>query len=75
MKVTQTNGKITAIDVIEYPTTNSRDRQINAYAVPELVSQALAAQSANVDGVSGATYTTDGFETSLQSAINKLRQS
>ena len=72
VKITVNGSKITAVDVVDYPTTNGRDQEINSYAVPELVSQALSAQSAKVDGVSGATYTTEGFKASLQSAIDKM---
>jgi uncharacterized protein with FMN-binding domain len=71
VKITMSGSTIKSIDVIDYPQNNNRDVQINSYAVPELVSQALSAQSANVDGVSGATYTTNGFEQSLQSALSK----
>jgi uncharacterized protein with FMN-binding domain len=72
VKITVSGSKITAIDVVDYPENNSRDEEINSYAVPELVSEALSAQSADIDGVSGATYTSEGFEQSLQSAINKI---
>jgi uncharacterized protein with FMN-binding domain len=48
---------------------------IDQYAIPILESQALSAQSANIQGVSGASFTSAGFEQSLQSALLKLRQS
>ncbi|GAA1974955.1 FMN-binding protein [Catenulispora subtropica] len=69
--VTFTGKKITKIDVVEYPTESGRDREINSYAIPQLNQEAMAAQSANIDGVSGATYTAEGYVQSLQSAIDK----
>jgi uncharacterized protein with FMN-binding domain len=54
---------------------DSRSQSIDEYAIPILESQALSAQSANIQGVSGASYTSAGFERSLQSALLKLRQS
>jgi uncharacterized protein with FMN-binding domain len=54
---------------------DSRSQSIDEYAIPILESQALSAQSANIQGVSGASYTSAGFEQSLQSALLKLRKS
>lgn len=45
--------------------------QIASYAIPQLQQQAINAQSASLDGVSGASYTTEGFEQSLASALSK----
>jgi uncharacterized protein with FMN-binding domain len=59
------------VSVIEYPTSNGKDQQINARALPVLVQETLKAQSADVDMVSGATYTSDGYVTSLQSALDQ----
>ncbi len=64
-------GKITAADAVQYPNGNGRDQQINSYALPVLAREVLAAQNANIDLVSGATVTSDGYVTSLQSAIDK----
>jgi uncharacterized protein with FMN-binding domain len=69
--VTFSGKKITRIQVVEYPTETGRDQQINSYAIPQLNQQAMSAQSANIDGVSGATYTSEGYQQSLQSAIDK----
>lgn len=71
VKVTVTNGKITSVQAIEYPTDRPRDVEINSYAVPVLDKEAVAANSAKIDSVSGATYTSTGFKTSLQSALNQ----
>jgi uncharacterized protein with FMN-binding domain len=71
VKITVTNGRLTSVDVIEYPTESPRDVQINSYAIPQLDQEALAAHSAQIDMISGATYTSQGYITSLQSALDK----
>jgi uncharacterized protein with FMN-binding domain len=71
VKVTLAAGKITAVDVVEVPDSNGRDQEINADAVPQLVQETLQAQNAQIDMVSGATYTSDGYVTSLQSALDQ----
>jgi uncharacterized protein with FMN-binding domain len=68
--ITVTNGKITAVAVPTYPTGNGRDREINSYALPVLRQETLAAQNANIDTVSGATVTSDGYKESLQAALD-----
>lgn len=68
--VTVADGQITEVEWLALPTDHHSTR-INDYAAPLLVEQALAAQSAEVDGVSGATYTTEGFRISLESAIRE----
>jgi len=71
VQVTVDAGRITDVEVVEYPTGNGRDRQINARAVPTLVQETLDAQSADVDMVSGATYTSEGYVQSLQAALDE----
>ena len=71
VKVTLANGKITAVDVVEEPDSNNRDQEINAEAVPQLVQETLQAQNAKIDMVSGATYTSEGYVQSLQSALDQ----
>jgi uncharacterized protein with FMN-binding domain len=51
---------------------NFRSQSIDQQSIPLLERQALQAQSANIQGVSGASYTSAGFEQSLQSALTKL---
>ena len=70
VRITVTNGQLTAVDAVEYPTAKARDLQINARAIPQLNQEALAAQSAQIDMVSGATYTSVGYINSLQSALD-----
>jgi uncharacterized protein with FMN-binding domain len=65
------NGKITNVSVVQYPNSNGKDQQINARALPVLVAETLKAQSASIDVVSGATVTSNGYLTSLQSALDK----
>jgi uncharacterized protein with FMN-binding domain len=73
VQITVSDGRITDVQVPEYPANNPRDRQINQRAVPVLVSETTTAQSAEIDMVSGATYTSQGYLTSLQSAIDQAR--
>jgi uncharacterized protein with FMN-binding domain len=68
--ITVADGKITDVAVPVYPTENGRDQEINAYALPVLRQETLAAQSANIDTVSGATVTSDGYLQSLQAALD-----
>jgi uncharacterized protein with FMN-binding domain len=71
LQVTLTDGKITKVTALQLPDGNQRDREINDFAVPQLTQEALSAQSARIDAVSGATYTSDGYIRSLQSALDK----
>lgn len=71
VQLTVANGKITDVAVVEYPNNNHRDQEINAEALPILVQETLSAQSAQIDMVSGATVTSDGYLTSLQSALDQ----
>ncbi|SEO68945.1 FMN-binding protein [Actinacidiphila rubida] len=71
LRITLTGGKITAVTAIQLPQDNPRDTEISGFAVPQLTQEALAAQSAHIDSVSGATYTSGGYVQSLQSALDK----
>jgi uncharacterized protein with FMN-binding domain len=71
VQITVQNGKVTNVSVVEYPSNNGRDQEINSNALPILVSETLKAQSAKIDMVSGATYTSNGYLTSLQSALDQ----
>jgi uncharacterized protein with FMN-binding domain len=70
VRITVTGGKITDVAVPVYPSGNGRDQEINAYALPVLRQETLAAQNANIDTVSGATVTSDGYLQSLQAALD-----
>ncbi len=71
VQITVSGGRITAVKATEYPTGTPRDAQINAYAIPALNAETLKAGSAHIDAVSGATYTSQGYVGSLQSALDK----
>ncbi|MET0229278.1 MAG: FMN-binding protein, partial [Actinomycetes bacterium] len=71
VQLTVSGGRITAVDVIEYPSGNHKDQEINADAIPTLVDETLTAQNANIDMVSGATVTSDGYRQSLQGALDE----
>jgi uncharacterized protein with FMN-binding domain len=73
IRITLKNGRLTDVTAVSYPTDNPRDQEINSYALPRLRSEALQAQSASIDTVSGATYTSDGYRQSLQSALDSAR--
>jgi uncharacterized protein with FMN-binding domain len=64
-------GKITDVKALQLTDQGGRSVQISNYAAPILRSEVLKAQSAKVQNVSGATYTTDGYLSSVQSAIDK----
>lgn len=71
VQITVRSGKITNVSVLQYPTGDPHDQQINSYALPILNQEAISAQSAHIDAVSGATFTSGGYTSSLQSAIDK----
>ena len=71
VQITLSNGKITNATALTYPTGSFRDQQINSQAIPLLVQETLAAQSSNIQGVGGASYTSQGWYNSLVSALAK----
>lgn len=73
VQLTVSGTTITAATAISYPTGDRRSAQINTSAVPVLEQETVAAQSATVDAVSGASYTSQGYVQSLQSAIDQIR--
>jgi uncharacterized protein with FMN-binding domain len=73
VQLTVASGKITGVQVLQYPSGNGHDQQINAYALPILVQETVKAQSASIDMVSGATVTSMGYLQSLQSALDQAR--
>ncbi|MHA6758019.1 FMN-binding protein [Streptacidiphilus sp. PAMC 29251] len=73
VKVTLTGTKMTAVDLLQQPDGNSRDQEINSQAIPILTQEGLAAQSARIDAVSGAGYTSEGYIASLQSALDAAK--
>ena len=71
LKVTVSGGKITSVEPVQLPSSDPKSSEISSFAAPQLQQSALTKQSANVDAVSGATYTSDGYKTALQSALDK----
>lgn len=67
------NGKITDVQFLQYPNDRSRSIEINSQADPMLTQEAIQAQSANVDVISGATDSSQAFVQSLQSALLKAK--
>jgi uncharacterized protein with FMN-binding domain len=72
VQIKVTGTKITSVSVLKYPNANTRDIDINNRALPILINETLAAQSAQVDMVSGATITSNGYIQSLQSALDQV---
>jgi uncharacterized protein with FMN-binding domain len=73
VQVVAKNGVITSVQALEFPQNTGRDIQINNYAIPALNQEAQQADSANIDMISGATYTSTGYIQSLQSALDQLK--
>jgi len=68
-----TNGKLVDVKFLQYPTDRRTSAMINQQALPQLKSEAIAAQSANIDAVSGASETSPAFIQSLASALSKAK--
>ena len=71
VQVTFSNGKITDVKALQLPFDRRRSAEISQYVEPVLRSETLQAQSAQIDLISGATYTSDSYAQSLQSAIDR----
>jgi uncharacterized protein with FMN-binding domain len=71
VELTMDGDTITDVSVVQYPSGNGKDQEINAYAVPILVQETLDAQDSDIDMVSGATVTSVGYQQSLQSALDQ----
>ena len=71
VQITVVDGKITAAKALQYPNNDFRSQQISQQAIPYLVQETLAANSANIQGVGGASYTSQGWYDTLVSALAK----
>jgi uncharacterized protein with FMN-binding domain len=71
VEIVVANGKITKVKALQLTNQGGRSVQISNYAAPILRKEVLAAQSAQVNSVGGATYTSQGYLSSLQSALDK----
>jgi uncharacterized protein with FMN-binding domain len=74
VKVVVQNGRITDVQALQTPTDRARSAYISSQAAPILREEVLQAQSAQIDIVSGATYTSEGYAESLQAALDGLRK-
>ena len=73
VKVTISGGKITDVQFLDYPQDRSTSVRINTRAMPTLISEAITAQNANVDGVSGASATSAAYQESLAGALAQAK--
>ncbi len=73
IQATVQSGKITTVQFLQYPNDRRTSQRINSIAMPYLQQEAIQAQSANVNLISGATLTSEGFAMSLQSALAQAR--
>lgn len=71
VQVTLTDGKITDVTTLQYPNGDRKSLNISNRVIPWLQEETLQIQSANISGISGATYTSAGFQASLASALQK----
>lgn len=69
VKTVVSGGKITDVQFLDYPHDRNNSIRINTYAIPLLTSETISAQSANVDTISGASFTSGAFRESLASAL------
>ena len=74
VRVTVRAGKIINVAVPHIQTAESYSQQLAAQVIPMLRNEVLSAQSAQINGVTGATYTSQAYATSLQAALDKLRK-
>jgi uncharacterized protein with FMN-binding domain len=73
VKVTAANGKITSVGMAQMNLHGPQSQQISNNVIPQLEQQVLASNGGSIHGVSGATYTTQAFATSLQAALDQLK--
>jgi uncharacterized protein with FMN-binding domain len=73
VEVTIAGGKVVDVQALQLPNDRQYSAEISNYVAPYLRKMALRAQSANIDIISGATYTSMGYARSLQSALNAAK--
>ena len=73
VRVAFTGTRIIDVVPVRLPDSNGVDQEIDQQAVPILIQETVSAQNANIQAVSGATYTSDGYIRSLQSALDKAK--
>jgi uncharacterized protein with FMN-binding domain len=70
VQVVVSTTRIVKVNILEQPSSTEHDLQIGQFAFPQLINETLTSQSARIDTVSGATYTSGGYIKSLQSALD-----
>jgi len=73
VKVTINNGKISDVIILDRPQNNGTSNYINSQAMPMLIAKAISAQSANINMISGASYSSPAFQKSLASALAQAK--
>lgn len=73
VKAEISNGKISNIEILQYPNDRATSVRINDQALPILIEEAISVQNANVDIVTGATQSSEAFVKSLESALNQAQ--
>jgi uncharacterized protein with FMN-binding domain len=73
VRVTISGGRITDVQSVELPFEHQRSEEISQQAAPLLHDEVLQAQSAQIDLISGATYTSEAYRQSLQAALDQAR--
>jgi uncharacterized protein with FMN-binding domain len=73
VKITVSGGRITDISALQMPFDRQRSQDISDYVRQPLHDEVLQAQSAQIDTISGATYTSDAYAQSVQSVLDQAR--
>jgi uncharacterized protein with FMN-binding domain len=73
VRVTLTNGKITAAAAINYPNNDQHSAEISSFSIPILSQEVLKAQGTSIAVVSGATYTSNAYAQSVQAALDAAK--
>jgi uncharacterized protein with FMN-binding domain len=73
VKVTASNGKITSVGMAQMNPHGPQSQQISQNVIPQLEQQTLASNGASIQGVSGATYTSQAYARSLQAALDQFK--
>jgi uncharacterized protein with FMN-binding domain len=73
VKVTINNGRITDVIILDRPQNNGTSNYINSQAMPMLIAEAISVQSANINMLSGASYSSPAFQKSLASALAQAK--
>ena len=71
VKITISGGRIADVQAVQLPFDRPRSAEISQFAAPQLHDEVLQAQSAQIDTLSGATYTSDAYAQSVQAALDQ----